>query len=71
MNELLQTVAGPLPVSAVRGPVLAHEYLALDLTRGADRAATLTPGHRGTGAPGHRGTGAPGHDHRGTGGAAP
>ncbi|WP_336050012.1 phosphotriesterase family protein [Streptomyces sp. CA2R101] len=46
MSDLLQTVSGPLPASAVRGPVLAHEHLALDLTRGAGGAATLTPGHR-------------------------
>ncbi|MFJ9418313.1 phosphotriesterase [Streptomyces sp. NPDC101227] len=43
---LLRTVSGPLPVSAVRGPVLAHEHLALDLSRGADPAATLEPRHR-------------------------
>ncbi|MFJ6747550.1 phosphotriesterase [Streptomyces sp. NPDC091266] len=46
MNDLLHTVSGPLSASAVRGPVLAHEHLALDLTRGAGRSATLTPGHR-------------------------
>ncbi|MCL6300342.1 phosphotriesterase family protein [Streptomyces kronopolitis] len=46
MSALLQTVAGPLSVADVRGPVLAHEHLALDLTRGAGSAATLTPGHR-------------------------
>ncbi|TJZ46215.1 phosphotriesterase [Streptomyces piniterrae] len=42
----LRTVAGPLPASAVRGPVLAHEHLALDLARGGDRTATLTAPHR-------------------------
>lgn len=45
MNSLVRTVTGPLPVSAVRGPVLAHEHLALDLTRAADRAAFLGARH--------------------------
>ncbi|MGF6945385.1 hypothetical protein BKA18_005238 [Streptomyces auratus] len=58
MNELLRIVTGPLPVSAVRGPVLAHEHLALDLTLGCRPC-------------GDPDTGAPGRDHRGTGGAAP
>lgn len=44
MNSLLRTVTGPLSVSAVRGPVLAHEHLALDLTRATDRAAFLGAG---------------------------
>ncbi|MFJ8000558.1 phosphotriesterase [Streptomyces sp. NPDC096310] len=43
----LTTVAGPLPVSAVRGPVLAHEHLVLDLDRTGERAAVLGTGrHR-------------------------
>lgn len=33
MQHHLHTVAGPLPVSAVRGPALAHEHLVLDLDR--------------------------------------
>ncbi|MFJ1744723.1 phosphotriesterase [Streptomyces sp. NPDC088116] len=37
----LTTVAGPLPVSAVRGPALAHEHLVLDLDRTGDGAAVL------------------------------
>ncbi|MFF2066457.1 phosphotriesterase [Streptomyces sp. NPDC058200] len=37
----LHTVAGPLPVSAVRGPALAHEHLVLDLDRTGDGAAVL------------------------------
>ena len=37
----LTTVAGPLPVSAVRGPALAHEHLILDLDRTGDGAAVL------------------------------
>lgn len=45
MNSLLRTVTGPLSVSAVRGPVLAHEHLALDLTRATDRAAFLGARH--------------------------
>ncbi|MFE4172013.1 phosphotriesterase [Streptomyces sp. NPDC056909] len=43
----LRTVAGPLPVSAVRGPALAHEHLVLDLDRAGDGAAVLdTARHR-------------------------
>ncbi|MEV5597639.1 phosphotriesterase [Streptomyces sp. NPDC052496] len=45
MIASLRTVTGPLPVSAVRGPVLAHEHLALDLTRATDRAASLGAEH--------------------------
>ncbi|MFC8080651.1 phosphotriesterase [Streptomyces sp. NPDC057307] len=37
----LRTVTGPLPVSAVRGPALAHEHLVLDLDRAGDGAAVL------------------------------
>ncbi|MFE3828306.1 phosphotriesterase [Streptomyces sp. NPDC059092] len=37
----LTTVTGPLPVSAVRGPALAHEHLVLDLDRKGDGAALL------------------------------
>lgn len=37
----LRTVTGPLAVSAVRGPVLAHEHLVLDLDRAGDGAAVL------------------------------
>ncbi|WP_329071837.1 phosphotriesterase family protein [Streptomyces sp. NBC_01429] len=37
----LTTVAGPLPVAAVRGPALAHEHLVLDLDRTGDGAAVL------------------------------
>ncbi|AZQ74763.1 phosphotriesterase [Streptomyces luteoverticillatus] len=43
MNSSLRTATGPLPVSAVRGPVLPHEHLALDLTRRTDREAVLRP----------------------------
>ncbi|MFD7663333.1 phosphotriesterase [Streptomyces sp. NPDC059788] len=45
MNSPLRTVTGPLPATAVQGPVLAHEHLALDLTRSADRAALLKARH--------------------------
>ncbi len=45
MASLLRTVTGPLSVSAVRGPVLAHEHLALDLTRATDHAAFLGARH--------------------------
>ncbi|MBA0051807.1 phosphotriesterase [Streptomyces sp. AJS327] len=41
--ESLRTVTGELPVSAVVGPVLPHEHLALDLSRGGDPAAVLRP----------------------------
>ncbi|MET4922616.1 phosphotriesterase [Streptomyces sp. PSRA5] len=37
----LRTVTGPLPVSAVRGPALAHEHLVLDLDRSGEGAAVL------------------------------
>ncbi|MFC9647695.1 phosphotriesterase [Streptomyces sp. NPDC056937] len=40
----LTTVAGPLPVSAVRGPALSHEHLVLDLDRTGDGAAVLDAG---------------------------
>ncbi|MFB7268786.1 phosphotriesterase [Streptomyces sp. NPDC056244] len=43
----LRTVAGPLPVTAVRGPALAHEHLVLDLDRAGDGAAVLDPTHHG------------------------
>ncbi|MDX3854427.1 phosphotriesterase [Streptomyces sp. AK02-01A] len=43
----IETVAGPLPVSAVRGPALSHEHLVLDLDRTGDGAAVLGAGrHR-------------------------
>ncbi|MFD7893892.1 phosphotriesterase [Streptomyces sp. NPDC059743] len=46
-RDQLLTVAGPLPVSAVRGPALAHEHLVLDLDRAGDGAAILdTARHR-------------------------
>ncbi|MFH8408171.1 phosphotriesterase [Streptomyces sp. NPDC018019] len=45
MNSLLRTVTGPLPATAVLGPVLAHEHLALDLARPTDRAASLEARH--------------------------
>lgn len=37
----VRTVTGPLAVSAVRGPSLAHEHLVLDLDRAGDGAAVL------------------------------
>ncbi|MEU0951753.1 phosphotriesterase [Streptomyces niveus] len=37
----LRTVTGTLPVSAVRGPALAHEHLVLDLDRAGDGGAVL------------------------------
>ncbi|MGQ4512615.1 phosphotriesterase family protein [Streptomyces sp. DW26H14] len=43
MQYHLRTVAGALAVSDVRGPVLAHEHLVLDLDRAGDRAAVLDP----------------------------
>ncbi|MEV7869236.1 phosphotriesterase [Streptomyces sp. NPDC088124] len=47
ITPCLTTVAGPLPVSAVRGPALAHEHLVLDLDRAGDGAAVLDAGrHR-------------------------
>ncbi|MFF9009571.1 phosphotriesterase [Streptomyces goshikiensis] len=39
----LRTVLGPLAATAVRGPALAHEHLALDLRRAGDGAAALDP----------------------------
>ncbi|MFJ2112516.1 phosphotriesterase [Streptomyces sp. NPDC087850] len=45
-SYVLRTVTGPLPVSAVRGPVLAHEHLVLDLRRTGERAAVLDASHR-------------------------
>ncbi|MGH3325179.1 MAG: phosphotriesterase family protein, partial [Streptomyces sp.] len=42
----LRTVTGPLEPARVRGPVLAHEHLALDLSRDADPAAVLGAAHR-------------------------
>lgn len=39
----IQTVTGPLPVASVRGPVLAHEHLILDLRRAGDQDAALLP----------------------------
>ncbi|RAJ63473.1 phosphotriesterase-related protein [Streptomyces sp. Amel2xB2] len=42
----LRTVTGALPPARVRGPVLAHEHLALDLSRGGDTAAVLDGRHR-------------------------
>ncbi|MFC5720955.1 phosphotriesterase [Streptomyces gamaensis] len=41
----VQTVAGPLSPSAVRGPVLPHEHLALDLRRAGNREAVLDGSH--------------------------
>lgn len=43
MQHHLHTVAGPLPVSAVRGPALAHEHLVLDLDR-TDRGEAVIDG---------------------------
>ncbi|WP_329455421.1 phosphotriesterase family protein [Streptomyces sp. NBC_01497] len=43
MQHHLRTVTGPLSVSEVRGPVLAHEHLVLDLDRAGDGAAVLDP----------------------------
>ncbi|SCK33885.1 phosphotriesterase [Streptomyces sp. WMMB 322] len=42
----LRTVSGPLEAARVRGPVLAHEHLALDLSRGGDPTAVLDGRHR-------------------------
>ncbi|HEY0188069.1 MAG TPA: hypothetical protein VGC67_11320 [Cellulomonas sp.] len=38
---MIRTTAGPVPPDAIRGTVLAHEHLAIDLRRGSDTAATL------------------------------
>ncbi|QPP06341.1 phosphotriesterase [Streptomyces bathyalis] len=43
----LRTVSGPLEAARVRGPVLAHEHLALDLSSGGDPTAVLDDRHRG------------------------
>ncbi|MEU7168039.1 phosphotriesterase [Streptomyces morookaense] len=43
----VRTVSGPLCPSAVRGPVLAHEHLALDLRRPGRPAAFLDGRHEG------------------------
>ncbi|MGC5341948.1 phosphotriesterase family protein [Streptomyces sp. DT24] len=42
-RPVLRTVTGDLPADAVRGPVLAHEHLVLDLDRAGDGAAVLRP----------------------------
>lgn len=39
----LRTVTGPLSPGRIGGPVLAHEHLALDLSREGDRGAVLDP----------------------------
>ncbi|AXK33217.1 phosphotriesterase [Streptomyces armeniacus] len=39
----LRTVTGPRPPALVRGPVLPHEHLALDLSREGDPDAVLDP----------------------------
>jgi len=44
-GPVLRTVTGPLPAARVRGPVLAHEHLVLDLTRGTDGEALLDGRH--------------------------
>ncbi|WP_314177055.1 phosphotriesterase family protein [Streptomyces winkii] len=46
LRRALRTVAGPLAPESVRGPVLAHEHLALDLSRGGDATAVLRGRHR-------------------------
>ncbi|MFF2850447.1 phosphotriesterase [Streptomyces sp. NPDC058001] len=46
-TPLVHTVTGPLPAASVRGPVLAHEHLVLDLARTGDRAAVLDPDRHG------------------------
>ncbi|MYT30106.1 MULTISPECIES: hypothetical protein [unclassified Streptomyces] len=43
----VHTVCGPLRASAVQGPVLSHEHLALDLSRDTDPEAVLLPGTHG------------------------
>ncbi|GAB2771930.1 phosphotriesterase family protein [Streptomyces daliensis] len=43
----LRTVTGPLATGLVQGPVLAHEHLALDLTRDTDPHALLDPRRHG------------------------
>ncbi|MFJ9625017.1 phosphotriesterase [Streptomyces sp. NPDC101181] len=44
----LRTVTGELATGAVRGPVLPHEHLVLDLDRAGDGAAVLHPERHGT-----------------------
>ncbi|MEV1048234.1 phosphotriesterase [Streptomyces sp. NPDC049916] len=44
----LRTVTGELAAGAVRGPVLPHEHLVLDLDRAGDGAAVLNPERHGT-----------------------
>jgi phosphotriesterase-related protein len=44
-KPLLRTVAGPLAPARVRGPVLPHEHLALDLSHGGDAEAVLDGRH--------------------------
>ncbi|MDI3406091.1 phosphotriesterase family protein [Streptomyces cavernicola] len=46
-RPVLRTVLGPLSPAAVRGPVLPHEHLVLDLDRAGDRAAVLDPAAHG------------------------
>ncbi|MFE6686253.1 phosphotriesterase [Streptomyces sp. NPDC057743] len=41
----IRTVTGPLVASAVAGPALAHEHLAIDLRRGGDQEAVLDSRH--------------------------
>src|SRR4051812_26750145 len=41
----MQTVSGPLSATAVRGPVLAHEHLAVDARRPGDDEAVLDDRH--------------------------
>ncbi|MFI7386979.1 phosphotriesterase [Streptomyces sp. NPDC049813] len=43
MHTTLHTVTGPLSYEAVRGPVLSHEHLVLDLDRTGDGGAVLDP----------------------------
>ncbi|MGW0880252.1 phosphotriesterase family protein [Streptomyces sp. NPDC002671] len=43
----VRTVAGPVSPSCIRGPVLAHEHLALDLSRDTDPDAVLFPAAHG------------------------
>ncbi|MEC4018047.1 phosphotriesterase family protein [Streptomyces sp. H27-D2] len=44
----IQTVNGPLRAADVRGPALAHEHLALDLSRDTDREAVLRADEHGS-----------------------
>jgi phosphotriesterase-related protein len=43
VSAAIRTVTGGLRPGEVRGPVLAHEHLALDLSRGGDPEAVLRP----------------------------